>query len=58
MKYNRHIRKEIISVINNLSNSNYSQELHDQFLKTTKHYDSIRKQNFLKTFPELMELER
>lgn len=58
MKYNRHIRKEIISVINNLSNSNYSQELHNQFLKTTKHYDSIRKQNFLKTFPELMELER
>ena len=56
MNYNRHIKREIQGVINNLQNSTYSKKLHEQFLKTTKHYDSIRQQKFAETFPELKEL--
>lgn len=57
LMYNRHIRKEIIGVINNLKSSNHDIKLQEQFIKTTDHYDSIRKQNFESTFPELKNLK-
>jgi MoaA/NifB/PqqE/SkfB family radical SAM enzyme len=52
-KYNAHIDKQLSNVIVNLHTSVYNEDLKNEFLSVTQHFDTIRKRDFSTTFPEL-----
>lgn len=54
-KFNRNIQNKFRDIISYLKTSQYSEINHRQFIKTTDHFDSIRNQDFEKTFPELVD---
>lgn len=57
-KFTDAINNRFLEVISYLKTSTYNEQQHKQFIKSTNYFDSIRKQNFLKTFPELNEIWR
>jgi hypothetical protein len=57
-KFTNAIDNRFLEVISYLKTSTYNKEQHAQFIRSTNYFDSIRKQNFLKTFPELNEIWR
>lgn len=50
------VNSRLHNTISYLKTANYNLDLHRQFLKVTNHYDSIRNQNFVNTFPELKSM--
>ena len=55
-KYNAHVQGLLRDVVRHLENSEYDENLKEQFIVHTDYYDKIRNRNFLKTFPELKEI--
>lgn len=51
-----HVRMKLKDTVLYLENSTYNKNLHRKFLENTDTYDTIRNQNFVKTFPELKDL--
>ena len=51
--YNPSIQYELKKVVASLENSHFSVKIKSEFLDNVDHYDRIRDQKFLETFPEL-----
>lgn len=47
------VNNKVNEIIKFLTNATYNKELHQEFIRHTEHYDIIRQQDFLETFPEI-----
>jgi hypothetical protein len=57
-KYNKHIDDMLNGVVNYINNSKFNENTRQQFKNHTQHYDFIRNENFVETFPELERLTK
>lgn len=56
--FTEEIDNRLGEAISYLKTSVYNEAHHKQFIRSTQHFDAMRGQDFLKTFPELNELYR
>lgn len=53
LSFSADIDRKVNEIVTSLDKSIYNKELHIKFNKQTEHYDIIRQQNFIETFPEI-----